>query len=55
MNNIIYGLITKKSIIANENIMKVGKANALTQIKNYPNDTKLIVQLQCDNCKTTRD
>ena len=53
MNNIIYGLITKKSVIANENIMKVGKAHTLTQIKNYPNNTRLIVQLQCDNCDET--
>lgn len=53
MNNIIYGLITKKSVIANKNIMKVGKAHSIAQIKNYPNKTRLIVQLQCDNCDET--
>lgn len=55
MNNIIYGLISQQSILANENIMKVGKAYTLSQIKKYPNNTKFIVQLQCDNCDEIYD
>lgn len=55
MNNIIYGLITNKSIINNENIIKIGKANSLKALKSYLNNTKLIVQLQCDNCDIVYD
>ena len=55
MNNIIYGLVTNKSIINNENIIKIGKANSLKALKSYLNNTKLIVQLQCDNCDIVYD
>tara|TARA_Y100000389_G_C17433112_1_gene503915 strand:+ start:1030 stop:1893 length:864 start_codon:yes stop_codon:yes gene_type:complete len=50
MNYFIYGVITKKSIIENENVIKICKAHNISQLKKYPNIAKLVFQLQCDNC-----
>ena len=48
----IYLLQEREFIKTKENIYKLGKTKQenLKRIQNYPNGTKLIIQLQCKNC-----
>jgi hypothetical protein len=48
----IYLLQEREFIKTKENIYKLGKSKQenLKRIQNYPNGTKLIIQLECENC-----
>jgi len=48
----IYLLQEREFIKTKENIYKLGKTKQenLKRIQNYPNGTKLIIQLECENC-----
>ena len=48
----IYLLQEREFIKTKENIYKLGKTEQenLKRIQNYPNGTKLIIQLECENC-----
>ena len=48
----IYLLQEREFIKTKENIYKLGKSKQenLKRIQNYPNGTKLNIQLECENC-----
>jgi len=48
----IYLLQEREFIKTKENIYKLGKSKQenLKRIQNYPNGTKLNIQLKCENC-----
>ena len=50
--NYIYLLQEREFIKSNENIYKIGKSKQenLKRIINYPNGTKLLFQMSCNNC-----
>ena len=50
--NYIYLLQEREFIKSNENIYKIGKSKQenLKRIINYPNGTKLLLQMSCNNC-----
>jgi hypothetical protein len=52
MPEYIYLLQEREFIKTKENIYKLGKTEQenLKRIQNYPNGTKLIIQLECENC-----
>ena len=52
MPEYIYLLQEREFIKTRENIYKIGKSKQknLKRIQNYPNGTKLIIQLECENC-----
>ena len=52
MYSYIYLLQEREFIKTKENIYKLGKTEQenLKRIQNYPNGTKLIIQLECENC-----
>ena len=52
MYSYIYLLQEREFIKTKENIYKLGKTKQenLKRIQNYPNGTKLIIQLECENC-----
>lgn len=52
MMGYIYLLQEREFIKTKENIYKLGKSKQenLKRIQNYPNGTKLIIQLECENC-----
>jgi hypothetical protein len=52
MTGYIYLLQEREFIKTKENIYKLGKTKQenLKRIQNYPNGTKLIIQLECENC-----
>jgi hypothetical protein len=51
----IYLLQEREFIKTKENIYKLGKTKQenLKRIQNYPNGTKLNIQLECENCDIT--
>ena len=55
MTNYIYLLQEREFITTNQNVYKLGKTKQenLKRIQNYPNGTKLIIQLECENCDIT--
>ena len=52
MYSYIYLLQEREFIKTKENIYKLGKTKQenLKRIQNYTNGTKLIIQLECENC-----
>ena len=52
MSEYIYLLQEREFIKTKENIYKLGKSKQenLKRIQNYPNGTKLNIQLECENC-----
>ena len=55
MTEYIYLLQEREFIKTKENIYKLGKTKQdnLKRIQNYSNGTKLIIQLECENCDIT--